>query len=59
MKYVFVDESWEDYIYWQETDKKMARRINDLLKDISKNPFSGNWMFRLLSMPAEILKLFE
>ena len=41
MKYVFVDESWEDYIYWQETDKKMARRINDLLKDISRNPFSG------------------
>ena len=41
MKYVFVDESWEDYVYWQETDKKMARRINELLKDISRNPFSG------------------
>ncbi len=41
MKYVFVDESWEDYVYWQETDKKIVRRINDLLKDISRNPFSG------------------
>jgi toxin YoeB len=41
MKYVFVDESWEDYVYWQETDKKMARRINELLKEISRNPFSG------------------
>jgi toxin YoeB len=41
VKYVFVDESWEDYVYWQETDKKMVRRINELLKDISRNPFSG------------------
>ena len=41
MKYVFVDESWEDYVYWQETDKKMVRRITELLKDISRNPFSG------------------
>jgi len=41
MKYVFVDESWEDYIYWQDTDKKIARRINELLKDISRNSFSG------------------
>jgi len=41
MKYVFVDESWEDYVYWQETDKKIARRINELLKEISRNPFSG------------------
>ena len=41
MKYIFVDESWEDYLYWQATDKKMLRRINDLLKDISRTPFSG------------------
>lgn len=41
MKYVFVDESWDDYVHWQETDKKIAKRINALLKDISRNPFSG------------------
>jgi len=41
MRYVFVAESWEDYVYWQETDKKMVRRINELLKDISRDPFSG------------------
>lgn len=41
MKYVFVDESWEDYLYWQKNDKKKLRRINELLKDISRNPFSG------------------
>ncbi len=40
MKYIFVDESWEDYLYWQATDKKILKRINDLLKDISRNPFS-------------------
>ena len=41
MKYIFVDESWEDYLYWQSTDKKMLKRINDLLKDIARNPFDG------------------
>ena len=39
MKYVFVDESWEDYLYWQNTDKKKLRKINELLKDIARNPF--------------------
>lgn len=41
MKYIFVDESWEDYQYWLKTDKKKLKRINDLLKDISRNPFEG------------------
>ena len=41
MKYVFVDESWEDYLYWQQSDKKSLSKINALLKDISRNPFSG------------------
>ena len=41
MKFVFVEESWGDYLYWQKTDKKMLLKINTLLKDISKTPFSG------------------
>ena len=41
MKYIFVDVSWEDYLYWQNTDKKILKRINKLLKDISRNPYSG------------------
>jgi toxin YoeB len=41
MRYIFVGESWEDYLYWQATDKKILARINDLLKDISRNPFTG------------------
>ncbi len=41
MKYIFVDESWEDYLYWQKTNKKYVKRINALLKDIARMPFSG------------------
>jgi len=41
MNYSFVKESWEDYLYWQKSDKKMLMKINDLLKDIARNPYSG------------------
>lgn len=41
MKYTFVDESWEDYLYWQKTDKKILKRINELIRDISRTPYSG------------------
>ena len=41
MKIIFVDESWEDYLYWQKTDRKILERINNLVKDISRNPYSG------------------
>ena len=40
MKFIFVDESWEDYLYWQKTDKKKLKRINELLKDM-RTPFHG------------------
>jgi toxin YoeB len=36
-----VDESWEDYLFWQRTDKKMMIKINELWKDISRTPYSG------------------
>ena len=41
MKYIFVDESWEDYLYWQKTDKKLLKKINELLKSIAHTPHSG------------------
>ena len=41
MKIVFVDESWEDYLYWQKTDKYKLKKINELIKDIARNPFDG------------------
>ena len=37
----FAEQAWEDYLYWQGTDKKTLRRINDLIKEISRTPFDG------------------
>ena len=36
----FSEKAWEDYIYWQTTDKKILRKINELLKDIQRNGVS-------------------
>lgn len=33
--------AWEDYLYWLETDKKMLKKINDLIKAIDREPFTG------------------
>ncbi|WP_439287313.1 Txe/YoeB family addiction module toxin [Lonepinella sp. BR2357] len=43
MKYkkVFTDSCWQDYLYWQTTDKKILKRINELIKDIERTPFEG------------------
>ena len=41
MNLIFSDQAWEDYQYWQETDKKTIRRIHELLKDIKRNPRAG------------------
>lgn len=41
MKLSFVDESWEDYLYWEKTDKKILSRINKLIKEIVRHPFEG------------------
>lgn len=34
-------EAWEEYLYWQAQDKKTLKRINQLIKDIKRNPFEG------------------
>ena len=41
MKLVFAESAWEDYLYWQGTDKKLLKRINTLIKDIQCEPFEG------------------
>ena len=41
MKLIFSENAWEDYLYWQKTDKKILRRINSLINDIKRNPFEG------------------
>lgn len=41
MELVWQTYAWEDYLYWQQTDKKTLSRINDLIKDALRRPFSG------------------
>ena len=41
MKLVFSEQAWEDYLYWQKTDKKTVKRINALIKDVACDPFEG------------------
>ncbi len=41
MNLIFADHAWDDYLYWQKTDKKMVKRINSLIKDIQHSPFEG------------------
>ncbi|AWN17811.1 Txe/YoeB family addiction module toxin [Salinisphaera sp. LB1] len=41
MKLTFSEHAWEDYLYWQKTEKKTLRRINQLIKEIQRTPFEG------------------
>ena len=40
-KIIFSENAWRDYLYWQHQDKKTLKKINTLLKDISRHPFEG------------------
>ena len=33
--------AWEDYLYWQQADKQVLKRVNELIKDCLRSPFSG------------------
>jgi toxin YoeB len=37
----WAEKAWEDYLYWQYTDKKTLKRINALIKNITRESFSG------------------
>ena len=37
----FSSKGWEDYLYWQSTDRAVLKRINTLIKDIQREPFAG------------------
>jgi len=41
VKLTWSEEAWEDYLYWQDTDKKTVKKINELIKDASRTPFEG------------------
>ncbi len=42
MKVIFLDDAWEDYLYWQLTDKATLKKINSLVKEIDRTPFEGS-----------------
>lgn len=41
MKIIFLSQAWEDYLYWQKTDKSVLRKINSLIKEIIRTPYAG------------------
>jgi len=41
MKLIFAEGAWDDYIFWQKTDRKILKRINLLIKEIIRNPDEG------------------
>jgi toxin YoeB len=41
MKLTFSTQAWEDYLYWQKTDKKVLKRINLIIKDVVRSPHEG------------------
>ena len=41
MKLIFSENAWDDYLYWQKTDRKLLNRINAVIKDIKRQPFEG------------------
>ena len=41
MKLIFSEQAWEDYLHWQKNDRKILTRINHLIQEIQREPFSG------------------
>ena len=41
MKSIFSDDAWDDYLYWQNNDRKIVERINKLIQEVKREPFSG------------------
>jgi len=38
---MFSNKAWDDYLYWQQNDKQILKKINQLIKDIKREPFNG------------------
>ena len=72
MKLIYSETAWEDYLHWQSTDKKILKRINTLIKDITGKPFDGlgkpeslkhalpgHWSCRVNDMQRMVYKVTE
>lgn len=41
MRLIFAEHAWQDYLYWQQQDKQMLKRINQLIQEVQREPFAG------------------
>jgi toxin YoeB len=41
MNLLFTERGWTEYIYWQQHDPRLVKKINELLRDCARTPFSG------------------
>jgi len=41
LKLIFSERAWEDYLYWQETDRRLVARIHQLIQAIKREPYGG------------------
>ncbi|MBX9676603.1 MAG: Txe/YoeB family addiction module toxin [Methylotenera sp.] len=41
MRLIFAEPAWQDYLYWQQQDKQLVKRINQLIQEILREPFTG------------------
>ena len=41
MRLIFTESAWKDYLWFQENDRKLLKRINSLIKETMRNPFEG------------------
>ncbi|WP_456095303.1 Txe/YoeB family addiction module toxin [Paramagnetospirillum kuznetsovii] len=41
IRLAWTQDAWEDYLYWQATDKAVLKRINELIRDVLRQPFAG------------------
>ena len=41
MRLTWLPNGWNDYLYWQKNDRKILQRVNELIRDALRNPFTG------------------
>ena len=41
MKLIWSEQAWDDYLDWQDADKRMVKKINELIKETRRTPFEG------------------
>ena len=41
MRLVFTESAWRDYLWFQEKDRRLLKRLNRLIKDTLRSPFEG------------------